>query len=268
MSARAESVRVSEESTATASVSRGSPRPPGPHLAAPLTRPVVALALGLALVAVALVLTLSGSPLVVAYTNAAPANEPLLEATSALGACQGGEVLSAHISAIRLTLVTAAGPRVSVTALSGGRVLTSGTVGSGWTSGAVTIPVRPVPRAVAGVRICFDLGPPVEAVAVGGSRTSPTVGGAKTATAGRESAATSGGSSAATERDGRPLAGRFTVEYMRRGRGSWWSLAQTVARHMGLGRAPAGTWVVLALAAAMGVAIAAASWLAVRELRR
>lgn len=265
MSVRAESIPVSEEPFATAPVSG---EPSGPHREAHLRRPAVALALGLALVAVALVLTLSGSPLVVAYTNATPANEPLLEATSAMGACQGGEVLRAGISAIRLTLVTAAGPRVRVAALAGTRVLTSGTVGSGWTSGAVTVPVRPLPRAVGGVRICFDLGPPVEAVAVGGSRTSPAIGGAKAGAAGREPAATAGGKPVATERDARPLAGRFTVEYMRAGRRSWWSLAQTVARHMGLGRAPAGTGIVLALAAAMGVAIAAASWLTVRELRR
>jgi hypothetical protein len=133
---------------------------------------VVVLAGGLALVAIAVGVVLSGSPLIVAQTNGTPANEPLLEARSAVGACQDEEVLPAHISAIRLTLVSAAGPRVSVAALSGRQMLTSGVAGSGWTSGAVTIPVRPVPREVAGARICFDLGPTVESVTVGGSKAS------------------------------------------------------------------------------------------------
>jgi hypothetical protein len=36
---------------------------------------------------------------------------------------------------------------------------------------------------------------------------------------------------------------------------------------LGLGRAPAGPWVVLLLAAAMAIVTVTASWLAVRELR-
>jgi hypothetical protein len=36
---------------------------------------------------------------------------------------------------------------------------------------------------------------------------------------------------------------------------------------MGLGHAPAGTWIVLLLAAVMAAVLAGASWLTVRELR-
>jgi hypothetical protein len=57
----------------------------------------------------------------------------------------------------------------------------------------------------------------------------------------------------------------LTIEYLRRGSSSWWSLALAVARRMGLGRAWAGTWIVLLVAIMMGSAIAIASWLTTRE---
>lgn len=211
-----------------------------------LTRTTGALAAGLALLAIALVITLSGSPLVVTHTNTTPASEPILESGRGSNACQAGEVLPAGISAIRLTLVAAVGPRVSLSVFSAGRVLTSGVTASGWTSGAVTVSIKALPRAVAPVRICFKLGPSAETVQLGGSRTS---------------AAT-----AARSLSGAPLPGRFTVEYMRRGDSSWWSLAKTVARHMGLGRAPSGTWVALLVLLLMVTAVATASWLVVKEL--
>jgi hypothetical protein len=211
-----------------------------------MTRVGVALGAGLALLVIALVVTLSGSPQVLANANATPSDEPILEAKSGAGACQDGELVPAGISGIRLTLVADAGPRVSVSALSGTHVLTSGTAGSGWTSGAVTVPVKVLAQPVAGARICFKLGPSVETVQLGGSRTSAAV--------------------AATNLHGRPLPGRFTVEYIRSASRSWWSTAETVARHIGLGRAPSGSWVALLLLAGMGAVLATASWLLLREL--
>ena len=201
----------------------------------------------MALLAIALVIVLSGSPLVVTHTNATPASEPILEAGSGSNACQAGEAMPAGTTAIRLTLVAAAGPRVSrQRARPVARVLTSGVTASGWTSGAVTVPVKALPHAVAPVRICFKLGPSVEIVQLGGVRTSA--------------------STAAHNFSGAPLPGRFTVEYMRAGGSSWWSLAKTVARHMGLGRAPSGTWIALLVLLSMGTAIATGSWLIVKEL--
>lgn len=205
-----------------------------------------ALAAGLGFLAIALVVVLSGSPLVVSHVNAVPADEPVLEARSGSGACQDGELVPAGASAIRLTLVAAAGPRVSVSVLSGGRVLTSGVVGSGWTSGAVTVPVAPLAHSVFPARICFKLSQGAETIQLGGSPTSPAI--------------------AATGLTGGRLPGRFTVEYMRSGPSSWWSLISTVARHVGLGRAPSGTWIVLLLLVLMGATVSIASWLALREL--
>ena len=211
-----------------------------------VTRTSGALGAGLLLLAVALIVTLSGAPLVVAHDNATPANEPLVEARSGSGACQGGEVLPAGISAIRLTLVAAAGPRVNVTVFSGGRVIAAGATASGWTSGAVTVPVKPLAHAVSPARICFELGQSVEKVQLGGSRTAAAV--------------------AASDLAGKPLSGRFTIEYMHTGSSSWWSLAKTVARHIGLGHAPSGTWIVLLLLVAMGALVAGAAWLVLEEL--
>jgi hypothetical protein len=212
-----------------------------------MTRAAIVLTVGLALAAIAIAATLSGSPLVVARDNATPASAPILEAGSGAGACQSGEVLPADISAVRLTLVAAVGPRVSLTMYSGTHVLAGGVAAGGWTSGAVTVPVKPLAQAVSGVRICFGLGRAPESVTLGGSHTSAAL--------------------AARELDGKALPGRFTVEYMKPGHSSWRSLARTVARHMGLGRAPSGSLVVPLLLVLMGAALASASWLAVRELR-
>lgn len=212
-----------------------------------MTRAAIALAAALAAVAIVLAVVLSGSPLVVVHTNAVPADEPISEGKGNAGACQEGELLPAGVSAIRLTLVTLAGPSVSVSVSAGERTLASGTTGSGWTAGAVTVPVRPLAHAVAGTRICFALGRSVESVTYGGSHTSPAI--------------------AARTPSGTRLPGRFTVEYMRRGARSWWSLALPVARRIGLGKAPAGTWVALLLALAMAAVCAGAACLVVKELR-
>ncbi len=106
--------------------------------------------------------------------------------------------------------------------------------------------VKALPHAVAPVRICFKLGPSVETVQLGGSRTSAA--------------------RAARGLTGQPLSGRFTIEYMSAGVSTWWSLARTVARHMGLGRAPAGSWVALLVLLAMVAAVTSGSWLLLREL--
>lgn len=206
-----------------------------------------ALAVALALIAAALGVTLSGSPLVVARANSTSPAGPLAETYSAAGACQAGEVLPAGTSAIRLTLSSDAGPRVRVSVLSGSHVITSGTAASGWTSGAVTVPVRPVARAASNVRICFGLGPTREQVAIVGSPTSRVV--------------------AAIASQGRALPGRIRIEYLRAGDSSWWSLASSVARRMGLGRAPAGAWIALLPLALMGIVVLTTSRLILRELR-
>jgi hypothetical protein len=211
-----------------------------------VTRATVALIAGLALVAIAIGVTLSGRPVVVARTNSTLANGSLAETTSAASACQAGETLPADISAIRLTLRSEIGPRVSLRALSGTRVLTSGAVGNGWTGGSVTVPVRPLPRTSPHVRVCFAVDASRESVGIVGSPTNSAV---------------------AARSHGKALPGRIKIEYLREGPSSWWSMAPQVARRLGLGHAPSGTWLVLPLIALMGAVVAGGSWLAVRELR-
>jgi hypothetical protein len=219
----------------------------GSHLAFKVTRVTGAIALGLLVLAVALVVTLSGSPLFVAQTNGVLTTEPIGSGQSGARACQSGELLPAGTSAIRLTFTAAVGPRVSVSALSGNRVVANGTTGSGWTSGAVTVAVKPLPRPVSNVTICFRLGPAAEAVELDGSQTGPSV--------------------AARETSGAPLPGRFTVEYMKPGSNTWWGLARKVARRFGLGRAPSGSWIALLLLVLMGTSVATAVWLLMEDLR-
>jgi hypothetical protein len=205
----------------------------------------IAFAVALALLALAVAAVLSGSPTVVAHTNSTLANGVIAVTATRAGACQAGEQLPARISAIRLTLASDAGPTVAVQALAGARVLTSGSVGSGWSGGSVSVPVRPVGRGSSNVRICFRLGPTREKVELVGVPTSPA--------------------SAARSSEG-PLPGRIKIEYLRSGGRSWLSLAETVARRMGLGRAPSGTWVALLVLVLMGGTVVGASWLALREL--
>jgi hypothetical protein len=57
------------------------------------------------------------------------------------------------------------------------------------------------------------------------------------------------------------------MEYLRPGRKSWWSLASSVAHHMGLGHAASGTWIVFLVLALMLTVVILASRLALRELR-
>ena len=207
----------------------------------------VALAAGLALTALAVVLTLSQSPLSVAATNSVPPKEELENVHGVTRLCQSGETIPRDTSAIRLALFAFLGPRVTVKAYAGTRLVATGARGTGWNGWVVTIPVKPLAHEVSGAKLCFTievLGKEVVKLVGEGHRPSGS----------------------ARYSDGTLLEGRLRVEYMRPGR-SWWSLASLVARHMGFGHADSGPWsvfVVLALAAAVALAT---SRIVLRELR-
>ncbi len=206
-----------------------------------------ALAVGLTLMAIAIGVTLTRSPPTVAWSDSTPLNGAIAQTKTSARACQGDETLPPGASAVRLSLFAVYGPRLSVAVLSGGRVLTSGVRDAGWTGEVVTVPVRPVRHGASHVKLCFALGRTDELVAIAGAPASPAL--------------------AMTTGDGHRLPGRMRIEFVRPGRRSWWSLASSVARRMGLGHTAAGTWVVLLLAAVMAAVLAGASWLTVRELR-
>jgi len=212
-----------------------------------MQNPRVALAVGLALTAIAVAIVLSHSPQVLAGTNGIePLRTPLASVPGSGGGCQADETLPAESSAIRLSLEASAGPRVAVNVLSGKTMVTHGEGAQGWLGRVVTIPVEPLDRTVRHATVCFAFAGANERVSLLGVPTP------------KRSAATSGG---------RALRGRISIEYLRPGRSSWRSLALSTARRMGLGRAWAGTWVVLLVASLMVASIALASWLAIRESR-
>ncbi len=208
----------------------------------------VGLALGLALTAIAAAIVLSGSPPVLAGTNgvvAAP-YPPLASVPGAGRGCQAQETVPAGTSAIRLSLEASAGPRVSLAVLSDGRTLARGASVKGWLGRVVTVPVAPLKRTIHHATVCFSFAGAEERVSLLGVRTAP----------GR-----------APHSGARELPGRIAVEYVRAGSSSWWSLAPSVARRMGLGRAWAGTWVAAMVALLMATGIVLASWLTLREAR-
>jgi hypothetical protein len=207
----------------------------------------VALAAGLGAVAIVAIVTLSHVPATVAGTNWVPEVENLGATRSDTGACQAGEALPRGTTAIRLGLQGSIGPLVSVVAYAGSHVVTRGAVGPGWRGENVTVPVRAVPRAVSSARVCFRLSSVSGNVSIVGAKAPPA-----------EAAVSDGGEA---------LPGRMQIEYLRPGRASWWSLLPAVLRHMGLGRAAAGTWIAIPIAALAAGAFALAAWAAARELR-
>jgi hypothetical protein len=209
-----------------------------------VSRIQIALVAGLVLIASGIAVTLWHSPLTVARGNSTTA-EPIKETDKPANYCQAGEILPRSTSAIRLAVLAALGPKVTLRALSGSEVVTEGTRPAGWVGGSVTVAVRPVSRTLAPVRICFALSQMNGPVQVLGWPTS----------------------SRATTSNGRPLSGRVGIEYLRPGRRSWWSLAGATARRLGLGRANSGTWNALLAAALTATFVALSSWLVLEELR-
>jgi hypothetical protein len=206
----------------------------------------IALAAVLILTAVAVCVVLLHSPMTVAATNGVQPAAVVGVVTEDGSACQPREELPAGSSAIRLDLDAVIGPRVNVEVLDGSRVITRGTQGTAWYGSAVTVAVRPLPHAFSHVRVCFKLSAVSGYLALRGIDSGPT------------GALTIGG---------RHLPGRIGIAYLRPTHESWWSRADTVIRHMSLGRATRGTWIALPIAALLAAAIAIASWVIVRELR-
>jgi len=202
---------------------------------------IAALVLGVAAVAV----VLTQSPIAVTRVSTAQGTF-VAEARGKLTACQSGEALPRDTSAIRLRMYAFLGPRVSVEVLAHGRAIARGERGSGWTGGAVTVPVNRLSAARSGLQLCFTLfGNGDESVALVGEP---------------------GAGAQVARGPAGPLPGRLRVEDLRPSGASWWSIAPEVARRMGLGRAAAGTWVVLLAIALMCALLTVCSRLILREL--
>jgi hypothetical protein len=161
-------------------------------------------------------------------------------------ACQGDETLPAGASAVRLSILAYVGAPIHVAVYSGAHVLTQGSRGPNWTGTSVTVPVVPLSHSASNATLCFAVAPNSETLFLLGSQ-------APAAEALRAST-------------GQAAAGRLGVEYLGAGVGSWWSRVPTVARHMGLGRAFSGTWIVLLIVAMVAAVGILAGGLALREL--
>jgi hypothetical protein len=218
----------------------------------------VTFAAGIALLLAACAVTLTRSPPRVVRAVGQLEDAQLGTVTDDTAICQGGEVLPAGVSGIRLLMRAFYGAPVRVVLYSGSRVLTEGRRSADWTGQSVTVPVKPLARATANVRLCFAIGPNSEpvafigALAIRGETALIAVNGvpAPAAAAGAE----------------QPLGGREGVEYLAAGSGSWWSRLSSVASHMGLGRAFSGSWIALLVAALMVAAGVLAVRLTLREL--
>ena len=195
------------------------------------------LAGGLALLSVAVAVRLSRPPLAVVGTNSIAAEREVGVTKEAVSFCQSKETLPAGVSAIRLAALAHIGPTVTVTALSGSRIVAAGTQAAGWTGDSVTVPIEPQSSTVRHAEICMAFAPAVNLVELFGE-TLPRAGEAP----------------------------RIGIEYLRPGRRSWWSLALPVARRMGLGRSPSGTWIALIPILLMAAAVVVTSWLVVTQL--
>jgi hypothetical protein len=202
----------------------------------------VALAAGLVLLALAVGVTLTRSPAVVAGSNSVEAAVEFAAIHGHFAGCQDNEVLPRHTDAIRVSLDSVLGPRVTLRALAGRRLLTYGERGAGWTAADVTIPVRPVTHTTRGVALCLAFQAEDESVGLTGER----VPSGKPSGAGL---------------------GLLKVEYLAPGQRSWWSLASSIVTHMAFGHAWPGAWIVPFLLAMMATVIALVCWLA-RGLER
>jgi hypothetical protein len=222
----------------------------------------IALVAGIALLAVVGAITLTRSPPRVARVGE-PGGDAVTR-TLARGAidfavCQPGEALPAGVSGIRLALWAFYGANVHVRVYKGSRVLTEGSRGADWTSDSVTVPVEPLERSSSGVTLCFGIGPNSQPISVLGVAAPPT-------SAASVDTVSDEPDPSVVLGEHELVPGRVGVEYLAAGTGSWWSRILTVARHMGLGRSYAGTWIALlvaALMAAVGVLAIRLTW---REL--
>jgi hypothetical protein len=205
----------------------------------------IALVAGLTLVVIAIGVALSRAPLGVAGTNSIPAHPPVGETRGNEQSCQQGGTVPQGTSVIRVSLSANVGPNVSLRVLFGSRVLTQGERGAGWGEDeTVSVPVRRVSHTVHNALICTTVGPSIEYLQIRGTPTraaSPKALGLRGV--------------------------MLRMEYLRPGHKSWWSLASSVAHHMGLGHAASGTWIVFLVLALMLAVVALASRLALRELR-
>lgn len=210
------------------------------------SRVAITLALGLTLIAAALIVVVLQSPDEVISSNSTIVTTELGLFREHTVVCQEAERIPAAAAAVRVSLGAVAhpGPAVFVSFSDKGHIVATGHRASGWLGDSLALPLTRRVTTLSDTTICLTRGPATLPVELAGD-VAPSA-------------------SAATV-NGKALPGRLRVEYLRRGQRSWLSLAEHVARRLGLGRSPAGTWIVLPLLAMMAAAITLGVWLLMRE---
>jgi hypothetical protein len=213
-----------------------------------MTRSVVTtLAAGLTLTGVAVVAVLAHSPLKVAGTNSIPPSQYIeLKENGKLSNCQQSGRIPQGISAIQVgTEGLFFSPAVTVKIFIGSHLLREGhQIAGGVSAPRVTVPVKRLGSTLNNARVCTTIGPALEPIRYYGVprhlSTKPT----------------------------NPLQViMLQMRYLRPGPKPWWSFVSPIAYHMGLGRAPSGSWVVFLVLFLMLVVIIIASRLTLEELR-
>ncbi len=202
----------------------------------------VGVAVGLVLIGVAVVVILSRSPLTVVGTNSIPAKD-YIQLESQFSNCQPAGTLPRGTSAIRIAIEGIYfNPAVTVRVLTHSHLLREGEqVAGGGPAPTATVHIGALPHTVYGARVCTTVGPAGEPVRFSGMPGANNAGGPQDAV--------------------------LRMEYLRPGPRSWWSLAPSIAYHMGLGRSPGGTWVVFLALTLMLAIVLGASRLTLKELR-
>jgi Predicted membrane protein (DUF2142) len=191
------------------------------------------------LLATAIAARVSRPPLTAFATNSVKAEGSIATTKGNTTFCQSNETLPAGASAIRLSVGVNVGPKVTVTVLSGSQVIAKGAQAAGWTGEQVTVPISPVPATVTGASVCIAIGAAVESIELAGVKAPHPTGEAP---------------------------GKVRVEYLHPGNRTWLSMAGAVARRMGLGRSPSGTWIAFIPILLMLSALVLTSQLVLREL--
>jgi hypothetical protein len=207
---------------------------------------VITAAVGFVLITAALIGILVQAPDELKSSNSITVAQELSLFNRHTTVCQANERLPASTAALRMSLISYIGPAVSVTVSHEGQIVATGHHAAGWVSSSLTLPLRPQVATPIDVKICLtrDSGSLIVGLLGNVSR-----------------------SAFPATINGRPLPGRMRTEYLSRGHRSWLSLAKHIARRLGLGHSPSGTWIVLPLAALMAIAATLGVWLLMREQR-
>jgi hypothetical protein len=173
----------------------------------------IAIAVCLIVTAACVGVAVARKPLVVASTDGTPLPTEIGASSVPTTVCQPEETIPAGTTAIRVSLLSLLGPRLTLTARAGNQVITTGELGYGWTGAVIAIPVARVENTYRHATVCIAMAKRQQLVNLRGFTTklAPAV--------------TNGG---------QVLPGRMRFEYLRPDRSSWLGLALPTARTIGL----------------------------------